>query len=120
MDLILNLILIPKMASTGAAIGTMAAEVVVWIVQYAALRDLVREAYQSIRYVPVLGALLLGSAASVWVKGLHMGNFTALMISAILFFGIYGIVLTIWKEPLVLEIEGQVFRKIVKKGKEKK
>lgn len=114
-DLILNLILIPKMASVGAAIGTMAAEAVVWLVQYAALRDMVKEAYQSIRYVPVLTALLLGSAASVWVKGLHLGNFTALVISGTLFFGIYGIVLTMWKEPLVLEIERQVLGKMIKK-----
>lgn len=37
-DLILNLILIPHMASVGAAIGTLTAELVVWIVQFVALK----------------------------------------------------------------------------------
>lgn len=37
-DLILNLILIPHMASAGAAIGTLTAELVVWIVQFVALK----------------------------------------------------------------------------------
>ena len=40
-DIILNALLIPKMASTGAAIGTLAAEIAVFIVQYVALRGII-------------------------------------------------------------------------------
>lgn len=45
-DIILNALLIPKMASTGAAIGTLAAEIAVFIVQYVALRGIIKEAYR--------------------------------------------------------------------------
>ncbi len=38
-DIILNALLIPKMASTGAAIGTLAAEIAVFIVQYVHIVD---------------------------------------------------------------------------------
>ncbi|MDO0824927.1 flippase [Desulfosporosinus nitroreducens] len=111
-NLLINMILIPIMASAGVAIGTLFAEIVVWLVQYVALRDTVTEAYKKIRYVPIMLALLLGSIASVWVKTLQLGNFITLLITAVLFFGIYGLVLTIAKEPLVLEIEGKVFGKL--------
>lgn len=114
-DVIINALLIPSMASSGAAIGTVAAEAAVWIVQFFALRDVVTEAYKRVRYTPLILALLLGSLSSVLTKQLGLGSFLTLCVSALIFFGIYGIVLTIAKEPLVLEIEEQVFGKISKK-----
>lgn len=116
-DLIINLILIPKMASTGAAIGTLAAEIVVWIVQYAALKDTIKPAYKAIRFPLIILALILGTAASLWVKTLHLSSFVTLAISAVLFFGVYALVLTIAKEKLVLEIENQVLGKVLRKKK---
>lgn len=38
-DVIINMMLIPKLASTGAAIGTVIAELAVLIVQYSVLRN---------------------------------------------------------------------------------
>ena len=116
-DLIINLILIPKMASIGAAIGTLAAEIVVWIVQYAALKDTIKPAYKAIRFPSIILALILGTAASLWVKTLHLSSFVTLAISAVLFFGVYALVLTIAKEKLVLEIENQVLGKVLRKKK---
>ncbi len=119
-DLLINLILIPKYASAGAAIGTLVAEAVVWIVQYAMLRDTVKEAYRKIQYLPIGLACILSVAASLWVKLLPLGNssfgcFITLLISAILFFGVYLLVLTICKEKLVLELEKQMMSKVFKK-----
>ena len=111
-DLTLNFILIPRMASTGAAIGTMVAEVSVWIGQYVVLRDVVTEAYKKVRYVPIAIALISGSVASIGVRVLALGSFLTLVISAILFFGSYIFVLTITKESLVIEIEKLIFEKI--------
>lgn len=116
-DLILNALLIPRMASTGAAIGTLVAEIVVWIVQFASLKNEVVDAYRKIRYRYMFLALVLSCGTSVWVKTLNIGVFFKLCLSAILFFGIYGIVLTITKEPLVIEIEEQLFRKLMKKSR---
>ncbi len=103
-DIILNAMLIPKYASSGAAVGTLAAECVVFIVQYMALRDEVRESFRSVRYIKLLVALALGSAASLWVKTLGFGSFLTLSISAVLFFGIYGGILLMMKEELVREM----------------
>lgn len=111
-DLILNLLLIPKFASLGAAIGTLAAEIGVWCVQYYALKDVIIPAYRSIHYAVVGIALLLGGMISVCVRILGLTDFFTLLFSAILFFGIYGITLTVWKEPLVWELEQQMFNKI--------
>ena len=50
-----------------------------------------------------------------WVKMLGMGNFVTLIFSAVLFFGGYGVILTVLKETLVWEIESQVLKKLTKK-----
>ncbi len=117
-DLVLNAILIPKMASAGAAIGTLVAEVAVFLVQYVALRSSVREMFIDMRYGALLLATVLGSVLSVPVKMLHLGSFFTLCISAVVFFGVYGIVMILMKEELVVEILNQVLGMV--KGKLKK
>lgn len=114
-DIILNTILIPKYASTGAAIGTLVAEFVVLIVQYSALKNDVAGIFKSIHYFKLVVALVLGSAASLWVKSLVLGNFVSLVISAILFFGVYGVFLLLTKEELVVEVFNQVMGKLLRK-----
>lgn len=114
-DLILNAILIPKYASAGAAIGTFVAEFVVLIIQYSALKNDVASMLRSIHYFKLIVALVLGSAASLWVKSLVLGNFVSLLISAILFFGVYGVFLLVTKEKLVVEVFNQVMGKILRK-----
>lgn len=49
-DFVINMLLIPQMASAGAAIGTLVAECVVWLVQYYVLRNRVTKAYRNIQY----------------------------------------------------------------------
>lgn len=110
-DLLLNVMLIPRMASAGAAIGTLAAEMIVWIVQFAALRKMVLPAYREVSYGKVAVGVLTGVLASLWVKNLHFGSFTTLLLSAVLFFGVYGGALTILSESLVWEIEQQFLKK---------
>ncbi len=114
-DLVLNLILIPYLGATGAAIGTLAAELVVWIYQFVVLRDTVTQAYKQIRYLPILLGLVLGSVTSFGIKFLNLSNFFTLVISAILFFGFYGLILTIMKEPMTIEVEQQLLQKLKRK-----
>lgn len=112
-DLILNTLLIPPFASAGAALGTLAAEFVVLIVQYAALKDLVKNLFQKISYGKIVTGILLGMLGSVWIRGLSLGNFAILLISAVFFFGIYGAVLLISKEELTVELTDQILRKML-------
>ncbi len=108
-DLILNTILIPNMASAGAAIGTLVAEIVVFLVQYVALHGSVRDMFLDMRYGALILATALGSLFAVPVKMLHLGSFFTLCISAILFFVVYGIAMILMKEELVVEVLNQVW-----------
>lgn len=115
-DLAINTVLIPIMASSGAAIGTLVAEMVVWIVQYIALKEDVKETYVKIRYLPIVIGLAISTLFSMPIKLLGLSSFFTLLLSAIVFFGVYLVVLTVAKEKLVNEIEFQILEKILKKG----
>lgn len=107
-DVIINEALIPKLASTGAAIGTLVAELVVLIVQFYALRNEVTVAFKQMHYIRIIIALVLGTVASLWVKTLGFGSFSTLVISAVLFFGVYGLFLLWRKEEMIVEIWNMV------------
>ena len=115
-DLIINIALIPKLGATGAAIGTVVAELFVCIVQYFALKDMVFDMYKNLPYKSVLLASVIGVIGSLWIKSIGVGSFITLAISSVLFFGIYFIVLTFMKEKLVLELEKQVLDKVLNRG----
>ena len=103
---------IPRYASAGAAIGTLAAETAVLIVQYIALRNEVKDAYKNVHYGSLLLALVIASILAILVKHLSIGNFIMLCVSAIVFFGAYFGILTVMKEPLVIDIENQLLTKV--------
>ncbi len=116
-DFVLNMILIPKFHSAGAAVGTLVAELVVLIWQYAALRGRLRDAIREIKWGSILGAILAGAAVSVWMKWVVRPEnewmcLLVLFVTAILFFGCYALILTLRKEPLVLEMEDTALRKV--------
>lgn len=118
-DLVLNAILIPRIASAGAAIGTLVAELVVWIVQFVFLRSEVIDAYRKIRYELIFLALMGGTIASLWVRLLSLGTFFTLVVTAILFFGVYGVILLLGKEPLTCDLVQQGFQTAGRIWKEK-
>ena len=118
-DLVLNAMLIPIFASSGAAIGTLVAEIVVFLVQYYALKGEIKEAFQSISYLKIISGTLLAMLASSIVMLIPFGNqentalhsFIILAISALIFFGVYGVVLLITKEEFTLEMVNIVLKK---------
>ena len=116
-DLLLNAVLIPSMASAGAAIGTVVAEGVVFAVQFWALRKEVLSAYQKVRYGTIVLALALAIASCLWVKTTALGSFALLLVSAILFFAVYGGVLALRKEPLAWQMAEKVRQMLFKKRK---
>ena len=116
-DLMCNLLLIPRFAATGAAISNAVAEAVVLVVQIVALRKEVLSAFRSIQYWKMLLALLTGTAASIWVAWLGLGSFWALALSACLFFAAYGLTLLVLKEQLVCDVAGQMLGRLLGKRK---
>ena len=116
-DLFINILLIPRMAATGAAIGTLIAELAVWIVQFVALRYDIIEAYKKVKYFAIILGIIIASMLSIWIKLFRLGSFITLVLTAIVFFGTSGVTLIIAKEPLVNEIVEQILKKILKKNR---
>ena len=114
-DLILNAILIQWYGSIGAAIGTLVAEFVVLIVQLIYLKDNVKYLYANQGYLKLLLALLIASLAAICIKCALHGIFIKLVVSAIVFFGLYVVVLYILKEEVVVENVRSAIGKIIKK-----
>lgn len=111
-DLAVNALLIPRLASAGAAIGTVAAEFAVLLYQLYKMKDHIRSMYGGIKYYAILIGAAAASAGSLWVKLLPLGNFLTLVVTAVLFFGIYGGILLAWKEPIMVLILRQVKAKL--------
>lgn len=111
-DVILNALLIPFMQSAGAAIGTLVAEAVVFMVQFIVLKDSVTYAFKKIKYWKILIAMLLGVVSSIWCVLFNFGNFITLVVSSILFFSVYAISLVVMREKLIVEIFNQVLVKL--------
>ena len=114
-DLILNWILIPVMGASGAAIGTLVAELVVLCFQLVVLRKELADAYKTIKYYKILIAMVAGCAACIWVLFMKFGNFVSLLLAAVLFFGIYYLLLLIFKEELTVSITEQIIQWIKRK-----
>lgn len=113
-DLIVNAVLIPSLKSAGAAIGTLVAEFVVLIIQYHALRKEMRPLIKDIGLKQAVLGTAISSLACIPIIFLKLSNFWVLAISCIIFFGLYLLILTICREPLVLDIEKQIFAKLKK------
>ena len=111
-DLILNAILIPHYHAAGAAFGTLVAEIVVLSIQWFFLREEIHSALLSISYWRIVLGVIFASIASFWVSTLGFGNFITLLISSVLFFTVYGLVLLISKEKLTTELFHQMTLKL--------
>ena len=96
------------MGAAGAAIGTVAAEVTVFIVQVMALKKVVIPILRKLPYWKNILALLGGTVVSVGILLLNIGNFLILVISAILIFGVYTLILLLLREEMVGEIFCQI------------
>lgn len=119
-DLVVNMILIPHLGASGAAIGTLIAEFVVWMYQLAYLKDLVIDAYKKINYGKLLVALCVATIASAWLKNIVVVDsivwncFFVLLLSAVIFFAVYFVLLYLLKENFVRDIVSDMLKKILK------
>jgi len=114
-DLILNAILIPSFASSGAAVGTVAAEFTVLLIQFMALRKEVAGVFSKISYWKILIGLALGTICSYWFVHFGLGSFLTLLVTACVFFAVYGLALLVTREKLTIEIFNQLMGKVIKK-----
>lgn len=111
-DLLLNTLLIPILGPSGAAIGTLAAEIAVFCMQFAALGEDATTMFKSIGYCKIAVALLLSVSCAVLTLFVHLGNFMTLALSAVIFFSVYGLLLLLMKEQLINEIYNGIIAKM--------
>jgi len=117
LDLVINVILIPHLTSAGAAIGTVVAEFTVVLFQFIVLKDLLVPILKKFNYIAIIGALVISTIASLWVKMISVGSFLTLVTSAVCFFAMYALILNLVREPLVLELEKQVLERFISRRK---
>ena len=101
-DILLNIIFIPKMGAAGAALGTLIAEFTVLVTQIAFLKDFLIEVIKNNRLRFVIISSIMSSIGIILFKRIYIDSvFMSLVLSATTFFGLYGMILLIQKEPLV-------------------
>ena len=110
-DVIVNAALIPEFQALGAAIGTLIAEGAVLAVQFVALKAERQYLFGHRSLLRIIPALMVGGLTSAWIGGLPLGNFLILILSAIVFFGAYLLVLHMTGEPLLLELERELSKR---------
>lgn len=107
-NLLFNAFFIPVYGASGAAIGTLIAEGVVFIVQYIVLRKEIYRIFNKISYFRLILASFFGGIVSIWILAFHVESFITLLVSAICFFGMYVVTLIVMKEPFILEIKEKI------------
>ena len=106
-NLIINALLIPQMGASGAAIGTVAAEAAVLIVQFTAIRDCLKDLLKGVSWIKIILSTALASAASLWCENVFL--------ALIVFFTVYLAALIVTKETLARELMTELKDKIVTK-----
>ena len=126
-DMALNMALIPRLGASGASIGTLVAEIVVVLVQGKALEGFLSKLWQGVKlhyYIAgllpaAIAAQLARMALKPMVDGkfpLEQSCFLVLAVTGALFFGIYGILLLLLKEPITMEYIFPILQKLGKRN----
>lgn len=117
-DLILNAILIPRFSVSGAAIGTVTAEIVVFTYQYFCNRKIFHDLFSKVCIWKVIVSALIAACASVYILQLCTSYWILLIISWICFMSIYMICLMVFKEKFVIELFKRLkeFFRLCRKG----
>lgn len=103
-DVVLNIILIPQFSALGAAIGTLVAEMTVLMVQLLAIRSIPVRIFSETTTWKLVVAMALATAASIWSLFVIDGVLISLLVSAVCFFGTYGVSLVLLKESLLIRM----------------
>jgi O-antigen/teichoic acid export membrane protein len=119
-NIIVNVLLIPKFGPVGSAIGLVCAECTVFIVQFIALRDYAPKLIKNVKWEKLIFALSISGIASFFIQRLvGKSSIMQIIVAAIFFFGIYGLVLWLMKEPFIIDTWNQMREKLLNNNKNK-
>ena len=118
LDFVLNLFLIGKYGATGAAFATLLAEFVVLAVQCMYLKKMLGQIVKEISVRENLVAALVASVVMLLMKHtIAFSTFVELVITAVLFFGLYGVILLVQREQITVEMVKMGITILKRKGK---
>lgn len=117
-DFLVNYFLIPLYGAFGAAIGTTVAEFIVFLIQWIGYRSNVTILFNKLQYWKYCIGLIIGFLLSYFVLRLEIHDFLKLVLSAIVFFGIYFGILLLLRESLLVEFVSKYMKKIRRKNNE--
>lgn len=116
-DFVLNLLMIPQWGAAGAALATTIAEFLVLLVQIVLARDILQNVAHDIQIAKYL-SITLAAAIPTFILSQHLryNVFINLVITAIVFFGIYVLILYAVKDELLNRaLDNKVTRKLIRK-----
>ncbi len=117
-DLILNSLLIPYMGSAGAAIGTLVAEITVVIVHFKVLYKIVKPCIINKNIIKILLSSIIAYLPYMLISSLeYQLIILRLIYTSIAYFGIYLLLLLIFKEKIVVENVNNIKTLMIKKHK---
>lgn len=114
-DIHVNIFAIPSMGASGAAIVGTIAECSVAVVQFYFLKEFILPIFKMVHFKKIVSSLLVATIATVGLlMFLQVNDFWTLVVSASIYFALYGIVLFLQKEEFIIELWKMVSFKIRK------
>lgn len=107
-DLGINFVLIPRYSVVGAAIGTVTAELTVFLYQYFSDKDLFKELFKNVTLWKYIVSSIIAIWVSAWVLKLGLGDFMTLLVSSLCSGIVYLISLWLLKDTFFLEVFDRV------------
>ena len=110
-DLIINLILIPKFGASGAAIGTLIAEICVVLVHFVALKDQFHSINIFDELYKIVLACVFSSFIFIFINRFNFcgSNLLKMIVLSVSFFSSYFLILVIEKESIANELLKKYF-----------
>lgn len=114
-NVIVNILLIPRFGAAGAAMSNVCAEFTVLTVQFVSVQKEMKKLLLDISWWKIIAATSIAVASISWIKALNIGAFWMLALSGMGLFAVYGAVLLLLKETMVFGIVHTMLKKILKK-----
>lgn len=112
-DILVNSVGIPMFGAVGAAFASSLAEFAVMIIQLYFLRTLMIPMFKQLAYGKFIIALVTATVGTIVLMDfMSAGSFVTLVLTAILFFGLYGFILLVTKEEFTKETINSLILKI--------
>ena len=114
-DIVLNAFMIPSLGASGAAISGTVAEFAVALVQFIFIKEFMLPIIKQVQFNKLVISLVLATVLTIFLKNIvSVAVFFQLVMTAMVFFGTYGVMLLLLKETFVIEISQSFIHKIKK------